>query len=697
MIVSWNWLQDYLELRVDPAEVTHRLMMAGLNHESSTPVDGDVAIDLEVTSNRPDCLGHLGIAREISVLFDLPLHIPAAKLNPTAVASAGPAAGRTLSAVSTQSASPLRLSLECPELCYRYSARLIRGVQVGPSPAWLVSRLKTVGMPAINNVVDITNYVLMECGQPLHAFDYRQLRGGQIRIRQAAANEPFLAIDHRTYLLDPSMCVIADAERPVALGGVMGGADTEVSSATTELLIEAAEFAPLSIRTTARKLHLHSPSSYRFERGVDPHGVDWASRRCCEWILQLAGGELVGEPLEVGRPLATPPTISLRLDQIPRILGIQVSTTAVRRILSALGCQEAKVDAQQIEIVPPSWRRDLSREIDLIEEVARIHGYDQIPEDAAVPMCPSSRTLEERVQDRMRQALTASGFDEAFTVSMVPREWSEAFSPWSHEAPLTSSIPMKGVLADAPQDLSAADTIRRSLIPSLLEARRYNESVGNDELHLFEVARIYLPSPGQLPSEKRMLGLVTDGDFFQLKGVLEGLLESLHIDSALRIVPTDQPLLDKNRAAELMLGEDRLGFLGEISPAARKRFGLKARTTIAEIDLFQIEQRAMLVPQYAPQETFPGISRDLNLVVDEAVGWSDLAATIRQAGSAQLRDVSYRETYRDPQKDGPDRKRILLTLELRARDRTLTNEEADQLRHAIVAACEASHGAKLLG
>ncbi|MEO8495612.1 MAG: phenylalanine--tRNA ligase beta subunit-related protein, partial [Planctomycetota bacterium] len=266
MIVSWNWLKDYVALDVEPAEVERRLMMAGLNHESSEPVGDDLAIDLEVTSNRPDCLGHLGIAREAAVLFGKPLTIP------EPMPSEGAASVADL----------LKVRIDCPELCYRYTARVIRGVKIGPSPDWLVSRLETIGIASINNVVDITNYVLMECGQPLHAFDLAKIRGPEIVVREASKGEEFLAIDHKTYVLEPGMCVIADASRAVALGGVMGGADSEVGNATVDLLIESAEFAPVSIRGTARTLNLHSPSSYRFERGLDPVGVDWASRRCCE-------------------------------------------------------------------------------------------------------------------------------------------------------------------------------------------------------------------------------------------------------------------------------------------------------------------------------------------------------------------------------------------------------------------------------
>src|SRR5206468_10636213 len=263
----------------------------------------------------------------------------------------------------------------CPELCPRYTARVIRGVKIAPSPSQMAVRLATVGQPVINNIVDITNYVLMECGQPLHAFDFQKLAGRRIIVRRAKSGEQFQAIDHKTYTLDTEICVIADAEKAVAIGGVMGGADTEVSPSTTDVLIEAAQFAPLSIRSTARKLKLHSPSSYRFERGTDPEMVDWTSRRACELRLKHAGGELVEGVIDVGQPRPRRPTITLRLAQLKRIIGIDIPPEAVRRILVALGCQEESAGSAEIIAIPPSWRRDLSREIDPVEEVARIHGY----------------------------------------------------------------------------------------------------------------------------------------------------------------------------------------------------------------------------------------------------------------------------------------------------------------------------------
>src|SRR4051812_15095853 len=325
MLVSWNWLNDYVALKMKPAELVDRLMMAGLNHESTEQLGSDFAIDLEVTSNRPDCLGHIGIAREAAVLFDLRLSYSDANLNL-----------RGKSELPERIADDIRnytsIDVACPELCPRYTARVIRGVKVGTAPSQMAMRLASIGQPVINNVVDITNYVMMECGQPLHAFDFQKLLGRKIVVRRAKEGEQFQAIDHKTYVLDSEMCVIADAEKAVAIGGVMGGADSEVSATTTDVLIEAAQFAPLSIRSTARKLKLHSPSSYRFERGTDPEMVDWSSRRACELILEHAGGELIDGVIDVGpsRPPRQP--ITLRHTQLKRIIGIDIPAASVRKI-----------------------------------------------------------------------------------------------------------------------------------------------------------------------------------------------------------------------------------------------------------------------------------------------------------------------------------------------------------------------------
>jgi phenylalanyl-tRNA synthetase beta chain len=679
MLVSWNWLNDYVPLKMTPAELVERLMMAGLNHESTEQLGSDWAIDLEVTSNRPDCLGHIGIAREAAVLFDLRLKYSDAELGQR---------GRAESPerIADNIRNYTSIDVACPELCPRYTARVIRGVKVATSPSQMAVRLATVGQPVINNIVDITNYVLMECGQPLHAFDFQKLAGRRIVVRRAKSGEQFQAIDHKTYTLDADMCVIADEERAVAIGGVMGGADTEVSPSTTDVLIEAAQFAPLSIRSTARKLKLHSPSSYRFERGTDPEMVDWASRRSCELILKHAGGELVEGVIDVGTPRPRRSEVMLRLDQLKRIIGIDIPPETVRKILIALGCLEQSFERAEIVTIPPSWRRDLEREIDLVEEVARIHGYDKIPEDASVPMAASHRPDSDRVLAKVREVFTAAGHDEAMTASVVSQRLSDAFSPWSDAPPLVANTPM----------LEGADRLRRSLVPSLLEARRINESLSNPTIELFETARIYLPKGALLPREPLTLAAVSGRGFLHLKGVVEGLLDVLHIHESLSLAEFKHELLDPTRACELKLGGQRLGFLGEVAAAGLKAIGLRGATTVLEIDLTAVASRATLVPTYEPQSPYPTIARDLNLIMAEAIRWADLAATVRSAAGDALQQLEYLDTYRDPQKDGSNIKRLHFSFTLRAADRTLTGPEADAIRDAIVAACQKQHGAKLL-
>jgi phenylalanyl-tRNA synthetase beta chain len=673
MIVSWDWLKQYVTLDMTPAELAERLMMAGLNHEETTEVGDDLAINLEVTSNRPDCLGHLGIAREAAVLFDLPLEMPAAN----------PPAGKTnVSELAT-------LRVDNPRECPRYTARVIRGVKVGQSPAWLVRRLTTLGVATINNVVDITNYVMLECGQPLHAFDLAKLKGRQIIVRQATKGETFVAINHKSYTLESATCVIADAERAVGLGGVMGGADTEVSAATSELLIESAAFDPRSIRATARGLSLHSDSSYRFERGLDPQGVDWASRRCCELILELAGGELAAGVLDAGEKPKPREPITLRFAQLKRVLGIDVPAVEAREILAALGNQEQQADTSQVTVVPPSWRSDLTREIDLVEEVARVHGYDKIPEDVSVPMATSHRTEADRVLAKTRQVLTAAGFDEAMTTSAVDTSWSEAFSPWTSAPALRSNTPV----------LRRADRLRRSLVPSLLGARQTNESLSNPMIELFEIAHVYLPQGDQLPVEEMTVALTSGGDYLAVKGVIEGLVATLNPAAVLSVRETNQDLLDADRSAELWVtldGSDLLlGYLGAVSAAGLERFELRAPTTVAELRFSALRQIANLVPQCGEIPTYPAVTRDLNLVVDEAVRWADVEQTVRAAAGPQAESIAFQDVYRDAKRLGLGKKSLLFTLTLRSREGTLTGEQADQIREQVVTACSTAHGAQL--
>jgi len=698
MIVSWQWLKQYVALEVTAEELARRLTMAGLNHEGTRQIGDDLAIELEVTSNRPDCLCHLGVAREAAALFDLPLRVPPAQ----------PKEGRT------PVQSLVKVRIDCPDLCWRYSARVIRGVKVGPSPQWLVRRLQTLGLTPVNNVVDISNYVLMECGQPLHTFDYGKLKGPEIIVRRPRPGETIEAIDHKLYELDQQMCVIADAEDPVAIAGVMGGAATEISSATRDVLIESAGFNPLSIRSTSRKLGLQSDSSYRFERGIDPEGIDWASRRCAELILEIAGGELAAGAVDVGESLPQRTPITLRYEQIKRILGIDIPPQTVRRILLALGCREQPAAAglaakgpaaaqsrvaepaaaqpsgcgrerDNITVIAPSWRRDLLREIDLVEEVARIEGYDKIPDDVPIPIAPSARSRQDRVLGKLRQVLAAAGIDEAITVSVVDEASSAAFSPWSDQPPLRTLLPV----------LRGCQALRRSVAPSLLQARQFNQSLGNAEAELYEIARVYLPEGQGLPREELMLAVVSGRDFSAVKGVVEAVLEVLRLPAAATAETCSVPLLDPLQSCCIMYRGQPVAYIGAITAEPAEQFKLRGRTTVAEVRLEPLVRDANLTPTYTPLPQYPAIMRDLNLVVDEQVRWADVAATVRQACGPYLEWLEYRDTYRDASKLGQGKKSLLFSISLRWAEGTMTNQQADQLRDQIVAACAARHGAQL--
>lgn len=671
MKVSWDWLKDYVLLDMPSSELETRLAMSGLNHEGTEKIADDLQIDLEVTSNRPDCLGHIGVAREVAVLWERDLKVP----------EPAPTEG-------SRSVSDLaRVQIECPDLCTRYTARVIQGVKIGPSPDWLAKRLTTLGIAVINNVVDISNYVMLECGQPLHAFDFSRLGGQQVIVREAKKDEPFTAIDHREYQLQPGMCVIADADRPIALGGVMGGADTEVSSSTTDLLIEAADFAPLSIRTTARALRLHSDSSYRFERGVDPEGIDWASRRCCELILDLAGGELASGVIDVEpKPKPKSEPVTLRFSQLKRILGIELDAAHVLDILQRLGLQLKDSDDASATFKTPSWRRDLPREIDLVEEVARIHGYDEIPEDVGVPMVPSHRTDSDRVLGTVRQVLTSTGFNESFTLSVTDEKLAAVFSPWSSDPPIHCGTPM----------LRGADLLRRSLVPSILAARKTNESLSNERIELFETAKVYLASGEKLPAEHRLVSLTSGKDFHQVKGVIQQLLDALHIAESLEIKNSTNPFFAAGQGVELSIGGKTLGYLGTLGPKSMKACGLRHPSTIAEMKLEILEAFANLVPQHRQLSPYPAINYDFNFIVDESVRWDEIEASVRLGSGDCLESIRYQETYRDAKRDGAGKKRLLLSVVLRSADQTLTGEQADGIREKIISECKSKHQAQLL-
>jgi len=679
MIISSSWLADYVHLPASLDELVERLAMSGLNHEATVAAGDDTAIELEVTSNRPDCLGHIGVAREVGVLFDRPLVLPDPR----------PAEG------IEEAARHVAVTIASPEICPCYTARVIRGVRIGPSPGWLVDRLRTVGVASVNNVVDVTNYVMLESGQPLHAFDLAKLRGGRIVVRRAAPGEPFTAINHKTYTLDDRMCVIADAQRPVALAGVMGGADSEISSATVDILLESAQFAPLPVRAAARGLSLASGSSYRFERGPDPAMVDWASRRAAALILEVAGGTLDRGLVMAGELACRPAEIQLEPDRVARVLAAAVSPQRQRAILVALGFRPA--DDRGLRWLAPTWRRDCTRAIDLVEEIARIEGYDRVREDVAIAARPVALSAREVAVRRTGEVLVGRGFCEAMTRSVVDEPLAALESPWTTAPALVISPPL----------VRGADRLRRSLLPSLLEARAGNAAVGNADADLFEIARAYVAPTGTEtaagPIEEPLLAsLVCSGDFSRAKGLADAVLSRLGIDvtAMVRYRPIILDGFTAGRAAEIVLVREaaepqRVGVVGEVAAAILDRVSLAGPIAAAEVRLDRLDFAIGRQARLARPAEFPAVERDINLVVAESVAWGELEQAIRAAAGERLEACRVGGLWRDADRLGPGRKSLVVSLSLRSRSGTLTGEDAGKIVEGVVAECGRRCGATL--
>ena len=671
MIVSRNWLSEYVPVDMPVDELTNRLTMSGLNLEEYEAVGDDVAIDLEVTSNRPDCLGHIGVAREVSVLFGTDLTTPAAN----------PQTGNEHTSGATS------VQIDCPDLCHEYHARLIKGAKIGPSPDWLRRRLLTVGINSVNNVVDVTNYVMLECGQPLHAFDFDKLNEGRIVVRRAVRGEKITAIDQREYELSEDICVIADATRPVAVAGVMGGLDTEISNSTTSVLVETASFAPLSVRATARTLKLHSPSSFRFERRVDRRNMDWASRRCCELILQVAGGELLQGPVVAGASVSDPSPITLRFSQVPRILGIDIPAATCVSILKNLGLKCTSESPETATFVAPTWRLDLTRECDLIEEIVRIYGYDRIPDDAPLPVVATGRSRREQVGDALRTLLPACGFFEALTLSFVSEEQRQLFRPRGDIASVAVSHSTR----------SHENQMRQSLIPSLLQCRRQNERHGTMNAELFEIAKVYLSAGDGQPeaaAEPTMIGIVSGRDFVALKGVVESIVDRTVPSAILTADLSNLPEFRSNRGAALALNGQPFGWIGELDRAVTDQLDLHDAVSVAELNANLLEDLFEVSRSYVPLPRFPSVLRDLNFVMRESVTWAQLADVVSAAGSELLQGVSFSGQYRGAGIDS-GMKSYVVSCRFLASDRTLTAEEVEAAVQNIVSACEEKLEAKL--
>jgi phenylalanyl-tRNA synthetase beta chain len=656
MKISLEWLAQYLPGALDAQAAAHALTHGGLPVEQIETVGPDTVIDVEVTSNRSDCLSHLGVARELAALLNREFKDIPVKNLPSTVKDTG------LSA----------LGIDAPDLCPHYTARVIRNVKISPSPAWMQRRLEAVGLRPINNVVDVTNYVLFEMGQPLHAFDFDKLHGKQINVRRAKAGEKLTSIDGHERALSPDMLVIADADRAVALAGVMGGRDSEVSAGTVNVLLESARFDPLSIRGTARSLAMASDSSYRFERGIDPTLPERASLRATQLILETAGGEVAGPLVAAGSSGYSPKALWLRLARLHQVLGVQFPSQAVVEALTRLRLSPV-LQGERIDVTVPSYRLDLNLEIDLVEEVARVIGYDKVPIKDQIQIRLTPPNLLLKAMETIRSTLVAGGYFEAVTFSFVTDALASAFA-----GPEVTSLPK----TDA-RVRKADAQLRPSMLPGLLEAVRRNETNGTPGAKLFEIGSTFWNDAAGTVQEHRRLGLVGGTDYRSVRGVIESMLDALDGDRPVKIVPTERAGYTAGACGRIEWGNQPIGYLGKVDRSITDQLSLRELPVAAELELPPLLAGAQHVPQLHPLPRFPAVRRDLSLVVAESSRYEQLEGLIRELKITDLESVEYVTTYRGKPLDA-GQKSVTVTLVFRSASGTLTSEAVESSVQRVV-------------
>jgi phenylalanyl-tRNA synthetase beta chain len=668
MNISLDWLAEYLPGPTDAQAAGDALTHGGLPVEHIEIKGNDTVLDVEVTSNRSDCLSHVGVARELAALLDREFRDVKTDLKE--------------SATTTESVTSVQI--DTPDLCPHYTARIIRNVKIGPSPDWMVRRLEAIGLRSINNVVDVTNYVMFEMGQPLHAFDFEALAGRRIIVRQAKSGETIASIDGHERKLTPGMLVIADAEKPVALAGVMGGLKSEVSDRTTSVLLESARFDQLSVRRTARALAMKSDSSYRFERGIDPLLPERASRRAAALIAQLASGEVLAGVVEAGSANASPKKITLRLERMKRLLGTDISADEATAALKRLQMSPQVKDGGAIEVTVPSWRLDVNIEVDLIEEVARVVGYGRIPVRDTISIVLTPPQPEAITSDTLRSTLVGAGYFEAVTFTFVSDLLAADFLPAD-----AAGLPR----ADAAVRKTDA-RLRPSLLPGLLEAVRRNEANGTAGAKLFESGSTFTFDAGGKIGEVRRLTLVGDEDLRGVRGAVESILSKLDATRSIAVIPDARAGFAAGACGRIEWGGQPIGFLGRIDRSVATKLSLRTIPAAAELELAPLITHAQHVPQLRELPRFPAVRRDLSLVVADSVPYQALASLIANLKLADLEDLEYVTTYRGkPLEMGT--KSLTTTLVFRSSSSTLTSEQVETAVQSVVETAKQNLGASL--
>ena len=677
MKISVNWLKDYVTVVIPTEKLAHCLTMAGLEVERVERVGEDTVLEIEITPNRPDCLNYWGIAREAASILNKPLKLsrlkkirfPSAKCDVTILDREG---------------------------CGRYIGTVIENVNIGSSPELLSKRLQSMGLRTINNVVDVTIFCLLETGQPLHAFDYDKLIGGKIVVRRARAGETIVTIDGTERKLDPSILVIADAKRPVAIAGIMGGKETEVTSNTKNILLESAYFDPVLIRRAGRKLGLSSDSSYRFERGVDINTVETGANRAIGLIQQYAGGRIKNRTdLFSNKPTRrveiTARQISVTKNQIDSLLGTNLALSRCKMVFKQLGFQ-VQVNKQGLTVVPPSSRNDIKIVEDVVEEIARVMGYDNLPVSLPlIKMANIPTSLMYTFKKKLRGFLTALGLSETITSTMINQEILEKCGCGSLE-----KVRIKNPLTQDQQ------LLRPTLLPSLLSTVQLNFNHGQKNLKLFEIGKRYLSS-----GEKETLGMIMVGsrqndwrvadkgfiEFYDIKGVVERLLENLPVDGAVSIVSQPSDFLVPRESSAIMLDGKNIVVVGKIKKEILKAWDIKQdKVYFAEINLELWAQQASSLRKYTPLTEYPAINRDISLAVKTEVPFADIRRLAFEEGGEHLTQVSFLEQYTG-EKIPAGQRGIVFSLIYQSPRRTLVEEEVNKSHQKICQALMARFGA----
>ena len=692
MKVLYNCLAEFVDVKAAPADLASRLSLAGVAIDSVEESPAGPVFDAEVTANRPACLGHYGIAREVSAIYRLQLK----SLQPK------------LTEIAEKAADATSVEIESPELCGRFTARILRGVKVQRSPDWLRQRLEAMGQKSINNVVDVTNYVMFELGQPMHAYDFDKLNERRIIVRRARAGEKLRTLDGIERALTKDMCVISDATRAMGVGGVMGGSDTEISFSTRNILLEAAWFDPISVRRTAKALGLRSEASYRFERGADPEMAELASRRAAELIQQVAGGELLAGVVDAYPSREPEKKIHLARKEILRVMGADIPDRDVEGILSALGFHPTRVDANRgsdgslaavWECKQVSWRRDVTRGIDLIEEVARHYGYDKFPPRLPPAKRPAHRLPHAEAQDRLVERAIALGYHEIVEIPIVDTE-RDALFRGDKIQPAVIGNPLA----------EDASIMRSSGTVSMIRAIEWNLNHGNRDVRLFEIGKKYELRDGA-PVETTVLTLGATGlarektiheaarefSFADLKGDLDRIGE---LAGGLEWQPGGPAWMFPAQAAHfsaLKTNGAPLGVAGQLSRRIAEQLKLRQDVYVAELELEPLLtaiESARAALRFVPWPRYPAVERDFSLVLVDGVTFAQVEQTIRALGIAEIQSIPPADLFRGGQIPA-GKYSLMIRVVFQSLQGTLTDSQLSDFSSRIVTALEQKLGATL--